>query len=99
GGDAEVPEIGFTPEKGIAKAGQARVVRRLQDRLLPFLPGAKFAVAGSRQTLGFAEIVYAIAQRGLLRGGGFHSRVKNGGGAAIIDGASGEATVRISAIG
>src|SRR5713101_3060919 len=80
GADAEIPDIACAPEKGIAKAGQARIVGRLQDRLLPLLPGAQVGVAGSGEALSFTEIVDAIAERGLLRRRCFHAGIDNGGG-------------------
>src|SRR5882762_312781 len=73
GGDTEIPEVTFAPQKRIAETGEQWISGRLDYRSFPFGPGAEFRIGGSGQALDFAQIAVTIAERGEFGSNGFHS--------------------------
>ena len=94
-GYAQDPIITLPPQKWVAKSREGGIIRRLDYWLFPFGPGAQLRIGGSCQALHFAKIVVAVAEGGAIGGCAFYAGVENGGGAAVVDGASGEAAVGV----
>ena len=83
------------PKERIAKAGEERVFRRLENGSLSFFPRAKFGIGRGSEALHFAEIVGAVSKRGTVGRGRFNTGVNNRSCAAVIDGAAGKTAVGI----
>src|SRR5262245_35761332 len=79
GSDTKIPLLRFfiPPQKRIAKARELWVIRRLNDRFLPFVPSAQLRIGRGGEALHFAEIVSAISKRSAIRRNGFYSRIQD----------------------
>lgn len=94
--DAEIPSGPVLPKKRIAKASEQRVIGWLENGPLPFFPCAKFGVGGGGEALYFAEVVYAVAKRGVFGSNRPYAGVDQRWRAMVVHGAAGEATIGVA---